>query len=122
MFRLILTFLIVLLFTLPVRAGDLDGKALLCTSKSDSAYPVYGLVFDKGKVTKWLVMGYSKVTDYTFSYNLIGTDYVHWRSARTYLNRQSLTFNEDQCSVSSKAGIFQKLDQIIAAAKKKNKI
>ncbi|MGY8993740.1 MAG: hypothetical protein ACKVK8_06270 [Rhodospirillales bacterium] len=33
-------------------ANNLDGKALLCSSAS-TIRPVYGLVFDKGKVSRW---------------------------------------------------------------------
>ena len=43
-------------------ANDLDGKALLCSS--NLTYPVYGLVFDQGKVSRWQVDGYSKGSPY----------------------------------------------------------
>jgi hypothetical protein len=104
-------------------ANDLNGKALLCVSE-DMIHPVYGLVFDQGKVTRWNVSGYSKVTAYQEKpYWLIGTQRVGWyglRLARLY--RETLKVDNDQCSISSKTKIFQKLDEIIVAAKMKNKI
>jgi hypothetical protein len=100
---------------------ELDGKVLLCVSK-DMTHPVYGLVFDQGKVTSWRVDGYSKVNAYNLSYRLLGTKRVSWGGAGGFLYRETLKIGDDQCSISSKAGIFQKLDEIIAAAKKKNKI
>ena len=100
-------------------ANELGGKALLCVSK-DMTYPVYGLVFDRGKVIKWRVAGYSKVISYTRSYWLVGTKQVAWNAEP--LDRETLKVGDDQCSISSKVGIFHKLDEIIAAAKKKNKI
>ena len=104
-------------------ANDLDGKALLCTDfYTNSTIPVYGLVFDKGKVSRWIVEGYSKITVYIRSYNLHGTKKVDWYGLRDYLYRETLKVGNDQCSISSKAGIFQRLDEIITAAKKKNKI
>ena len=107
-----------------MQAGELDGKALLCVSQ-DKIHPVYGYVFDKGKVTRRQVKGYSKVIKYTKTYSLRGTSIVIWplgRSRVTLLNRKTLKINSDQCSISTKTVIFQKLDEIIAAAKKKNKI
>jgi hypothetical protein len=114
--------------------GELDGKSLLCTAYSKSTkYPVYGLVFDKGIVTRWQVKGYSKVTAYQERpYNLIGTKTVEWMGRRnrgsntlTHLDRTSLRVlgvGINQCSISSKDKIFQKLDEIIATAKRTNKI
>ena len=123
-------------------AGEyLDGKALFCTSKSDKRYPVYGLVFDQGKVTKYQLAGYSKVRGYLKprEFYLIGSHIVEWYSGIDWLNRlnrKTLTVFEnappfrlhkkkgedkkgrDQCSLSSKKEIFQKLDAIIATAKK----
>jgi hypothetical protein len=103
-----------------VQAGELDGKALLCTSKY-TTQPVYGLVFDKGKVTKWQITGYSKSTEYNHNYRLDGTTVVRWLSYH-FLNRETLKANNDQCAISSKTEIFRKLDEIISAAKKTNKI
>jgi hypothetical protein len=42
--------------------------------------------------------------------------------ALTGPNRETLKIGYDQCSISSKTEIFQKLDEIIATAKKKNKL
>jgi hypothetical protein len=39
----------------------LDGKAVLCTANNKaSTYPVYGLMFNQGKVMRWQVNGYFK--------------------------------------------------------------
>jgi len=102
-------------------ANDLDGKALLCYS-TNRTHPVYGLVFDKGKVSRWQVKGYSKVTAYNRTYSLHGTERVYWNSPTGYLDRETLKVGNNQCSISTKTEIFQKLDEIVAAAKKKNKI
>ena len=105
-------------------ANDLDGKALLCVSKNVND-PVYGLVFDQGMVTRLEVDGYSKVTAYNKRpYRLVGTKQVRWgRDPYTHtLNRETLEIGNAQCSISSKKKIDQKLDEIIAAGKKKNKI
>jgi hypothetical protein len=58
-------------------ANGLDGKSLLCTSKSQ-INPVFGLIFDQGKVSRHEVDGYSKVIEYTKPYDLDGTNTVHW--------------------------------------------
>ena len=103
-------------------ANDLDGKALLCFS-SNVNYLDYGLVFDQGKVTRHDVKGYSKVITYNRPYSLEGTKRVGWVGG--LLMRETLTVysgSHDQCSLSTKIEIFQRLDEIIAAAKKKNKI
>jgi hypothetical protein len=102
-------------------ANDLDGKALLCTSKS-YYQPVYGLVFDKGKVSRWELNGYSKAIDYKNKYYLRGLKSVYWVSQGSFLlNRETLKIGGEQCSISTKTEIFQKLDKRITAAKKKNK-
>jgi len=71
------------------------------------------------------VDGYSKVTAYNKSpYILKGTKRVRrvrWGTPIT-LNRETLKVGNDQCSISSKKKIDQKLDEIIATGKKKNKI
>ena len=105
-------------------ANDLDGKALLCTAYNKATtYPVYGRVFDKEKVSKCQVKGYSKNNPYFRKYFLKGTKTVQWAYLTTkYLNRETLKVGYDQCSISSKTEIFQKLDEIIATAKKKNKL
>jgi hypothetical protein len=116
-----------------VQAGELDGKALFCTSRvgqtkpclpGDCPYTVYGLEFYDGWVLRWEVRGYSKVTVSKHSYLLDGTSEVYWdQPQRKVLNRGTLLMNnDDECLLSSKTEIFQKLDEIIATAKKKNKI
>ena len=106
-------------------ANDLDGKSLLCLTKSDNN-SIYGLVFDLGRVTRWQVEGYSKVALYeNRNYHLNGTDQVYWHSNDLYrrsLNRKTLKTGNDQCEISSKKKIFLKLDEIIATAKKTNKL
>jgi hypothetical protein len=103
-------------------ANDLDGKALLCNSSNDINYPVYGLVFEKGMVSQWRMEGYSKKVSYSASYELRGIKKVRWNTYKWYyLNRETLTVDRDQCAVSSKTKVFQKLDEIIATAKKRNK-
>ena len=106
-------------------ANDLDGKALRCLTKSENN-PVYGLVFDSGRVTRWQIEGYSKVALYeNRNYHLNGTDKVYWHSNDLYrrsLNRKTLKTGNDQCEISSKKEIFLKLDEIIATAKKTNKL
>jgi hypothetical protein len=106
-----------------VQAGELDGRALLCNSSNDINYPVYGLVFEKGMVSKWQMEGYSKKVSYSASYEVRGIKKVRWWLTYKwyYLNRETLTIDRDQCAVSSKTKVFQKLDEIIATAKKKNK-
>jgi hypothetical protein len=48
---------------------------------------------------------------------------MQWAYLSTkYLNRETHKVGYDQCSISSKTEIFQKLDEIIATAKKKNKL
>ena len=39
-------------------ANELDGKALLCNNKYETAHPVIGLSFDDGKVSRHQVTGY----------------------------------------------------------------
>jgi len=106
-------------------ANDLDGKVLICLTKSDNN-SIYGLVFDLGRVTRWQVEGYSKVALYeNRNYHLNGTDKVYWHNNELYrrsLNRKTLKTGNDQCEISSKKKIFLKLDEIIADAKKKNKL
>jgi hypothetical protein len=89
-----------------VQAGDLDGKALLCTDGNKSFTYTFGLVFDQGKVTSWMVKGYIKTIQYTQQYQLRGTTYVDWKFGS--LNRETLkALHLGQCAVSSKTKIFQ---------------
>ena len=151
-------------------ANDLDGKAILCGSDS-VIHPVYGLVFEKGTVSRYQVDGYSRRLSYIEPYLLVGTSLVEWHTSASAdktrllemidrqggdsyrLSRETLmvgrlsanpristtpfplinnllnniylgltTPTGHECAVSSKNEIFKKLDAIIAAAKKKNKI
>ena len=110
-------------------ANDLDGKSLLCKkSHKNPTSPIYGLMFDKGHVERYEIEGYSKVKKYRVKYNLIGTKVVSWfplhfgNDERLNLNRETLMIGSHQCYISSKKEVFQKLDEVISAAKKKNKI
>jgi len=106
-----------------VQAGELDGKALLCTDGNlATKYPIYGLVFEQGKVSRHDVNGYSKFIKYNSKYRPWGTDLIMSNAWRYPLNRKTLIFGSSKCSLSSKIEIFKKMDEIIAAAKKKNKI
>ena len=103
-------------------ANELDGKALLCNNKYETAHPVIGLSFDDGKVSRHEVTGYSKIVKYQRTYWLVGTHGVNW-VGNISLNRETLRTNAGyHCSLSSKEEMNQKLDDIIATAKKKNKI
>lgn len=124
--RLIIVALTVTLFVGSVEtvqaANELDGKALLCTNKYDNAHPVIGLSFDDGKVSRHEVTGYSKTIKYKRTYWLVGTHGVNW-VGNISLSRETLRTNGGyQCSLSSKEKMDQKLNKIIATAKKRNKI
>jgi len=107
-------------------ANELDGKALLCGG--------FGFVFEQGKVVRWQVEGYSKVIKYTRPYFVSGPRKVYWqlwdkiwnKYNKYGVDRETLQYTtpgtSQKCSVSTKTEIFQKLDEIIATAKKKNKI
>ncbi|MDC0987348.1 hypothetical protein OAS67_08805 [Alphaproteobacteria bacterium] len=104
-----------------VQAGELDGKALFCSS-TNTLHPFYGLVFDQGKVTRLEVEGFFRsIAYFGRKYKALGTRYIRWRSNIT-LDRHTLMVGRDQCSISSETDIFQKLDEIIAVAKRTNKI
>ena len=105
--------------------NQLDGKSLLCKNKSNQTNPYFGLIFDAGKVNTWIVVGHLKKRKNQKIYYLRGTSEVFWEVAyRTeiVLNRETLKVGGDQCEISSKKGIFQKLDEIIVEVKKRNKI
>jgi hypothetical protein len=109
-----------------VQAGVLDGKSLFCTNTSDKTHPVYGLVFEQGEVTRWQVDGFSKTKRYEGkSYTTKGTRYIQWHSSGLHypkLDRQTLKIYSHQCSITTPTEIFQKLHEIIAVAKRTNKI
>ena len=58
------------------------------------------------------------------SYTVRGTRYVEWYkgSGWSKLDRQTLKVDGDQCSITTPTEIFHKLDEIIAVAKRTNKI
>jgi hypothetical protein len=108
-----------------VQAGDLDGKSLFCTDLHNGHHPVYGLVFEQGKVTRWQVDGFSKKKPYEGkTYNEKGTIHIYWNAGAgwIYLDRRTLKVDADQCSITTPTEIFHKLDEIIAVAKRTNKI
>ena len=113
--------------------NELDGKSLLCRKMQH--HPLQhreitrGLVFQEGKVIVYGIEGLSTSVMYTSLYRLVGTYLVQWKYKIKEngwgheLNRETLKTNLDgQCAISSNAEIFQVLDEIIATAKKKNKI
>ena len=105
-------------------ANNLDGKALVCVGyhKYKYTHPMYGLVFEDGKVSRHVVNGYSKVIEYSVRYKLLGTNKVAWvdRTEQHSLDRETLQQGTSRCTLSSKNGVNRKLDEIIANAKKKN--
>jgi hypothetical protein len=108
-----------------VQVGDLDGKSLFCTDLDNKTHPVYGLVFEQGKVTRWQVDGFSKKKPYEGNtYYARGTRYIRWHRGNLIINfdRHTLKVDGDQCLITTPTEIFQKLDEIIATAKKKNKL
>ena len=100
-------------------ANDVDGKAIVCNK--------FGFAFSDGKVTKYSVKGYDKIYEYISPYEVDGVRYVTWGSPTDnyiLLDRETLEIGgvDYGCTVSSKAKILERLDAIIDAAKKKNKI
>ena len=105
--------------------NKLDGQALFCVSdpKFQSRHLVYGFVFENGEISRHVINGYSKVVEYTFKYVLRGTNEVAWYSGYwRKLDRETLKHQGDQCYISSKKEIFQKLDEAISLAENENKI
>jgi hypothetical protein len=106
-------------------ANDLDGKAVWCEDWH------YGYVFRQGLVISYTYHGYSIVDVSHGKYNLEGTRFVKWMGMEFKLDRQTLRLTSRSgikgskstpCAVSSKEEISQKINTIIAEAKKKNKI
>jgi len=129
--RTIALALALLLFTSPVHAGELDGKAIYCPAT------VTGYYFDSKKATRIQIRN-SKVlntwffdqTEYT-----AGLRYVKWSANTKHkvfppqywrLDRQTLKMRHSgkifQCHLSNKAQIRSKLKAVIARAKRKNKL
>jgi hypothetical protein len=104
-------------------ASELNGKAVFCKSNITQfrlSHPVWGLTFVGGKVIRHEVNGFSIIRKLGSPYTLSGTTTVTWSSG--YLDRSTLKTKDGNCSVSSYREITQKLNEIIANAKKKNKI
>ena len=104
-------------------ASELNGKAVFCKSNITQfrlSHPVWGLTFVGGKVIRHEVNGFSIIRKLGSPYTLSGTTTVTWSSG--YLDRSTLKTKDGNCSVSSYRVITQKLNEIIANAKKKNKI
>ena len=104
-------------------ASELNGKAVFCTSINTNpppSHPVWGLAFVGGKVIRHEVNGFSITRKLGSPYKLSGTKTVTWSSG--YLDRRTLKTVGGSCSVSSYEEITQKLNKLIAIAKKKNKI
>jgi len=109
-----------------VQASELDGKAVLCGADEKSikqGKDPFGLIFDKGKVAKWVIEGSRKKQLYKWDYYLKGSRQVRW-GGRT-LTRDTLEYYGGNqwfsCSLSSKDEIFKRMDERIARAKNKNK-
>ena len=104
-------------------ANELNGKAVLCKSSITQfrpSHPVWGLTFVGGKVIRHEVNGFSITRRLGSPYTLTGTTTVTWSSG--YLNRSTLKTKDGYCLISTYEEITKKLNEIIANAKKKNKI
>ena len=109
-----------------VHANQLDGKALVCVNK----YGVTnGLLFANGQVTVYYVKGYEIIEGKSVVYDYDGTSTVKWfyienMSPKTFiLDRETLKINyHGDCELSTEGKIRSILNNIIAKAKKRNKI
>jgi hypothetical protein len=104
-------------------ASELNGKALFCIGNNTPippSHPVWGLTFVGGKVIRHEVNGFSITRKLGSPYTLSGTTTVTWSSG--YLDRTTLKTEGGNCSVSTYKEITKKLNELIATAKKKNKI
>ena len=104
-------------------ANELNGKAVLCKSSNTQfrpSNPVWGLTFVGGKVIRHEVNGFSIRRRLGSPYTLSGTTTVTWSSG--YLDRSTLKTKDGNCLISTYEEITKKLNEIIANAKKKNKI
>ena len=61
--------LLLIYIPLNVKAGELDGKALLCKEDRAGINRDYGLIFGEDKVSKWIVVGYGKNNNIPFPIN-----------------------------------------------------
>ena len=114
----------------PGRAGSLDGKAIYCIEKSLKSPEALGFIFHSDSVTAQKVIGYAITTEYNAKYREIGATQVFWRglqNTRVSLDRATLELRIAQaerykCEVSSYELIKSKLQAIIDAATKRNKL
>ena len=114
----------------PSKAGSLDGKAIYCIEKSLKSPEALGFIFQSDSVTAHKIIGYSIIREYNAKYREIGATQVFWRglqNTRVLLDRATLELSIAQaerykCEVSSNELIKSKLQAIIDAATKRNKL
>ena len=114
----------------PGKAGSLDGKAIYCIEKSLKSPEALGFIFHSDSVTAQKVIGYAITTEYNAKYREIGATQVFWRglqNTRVSLDRATLELRIAQaerykCEVSSNELIKSKLQAVIDAATKRNKL
>ena len=111
-------------------SGGLEGRAIYCLEKKITSPQARGFVFHELQVAEYKIVGYSIKKGYVTKYDERGAIEVFWRglqNTRVTLNRASLELriaqlDRYQCEISSKETINSKLQDLINAAKKKNKI
>ena len=114
----------------PGRAGSLDGKAIYCIEKSLKSPEALGFIFHSDSVTAHKIIGYAIIREYNAKYQEIGATQVFWRglqNTRVSLDRATLELRIAQaerykCEVSSNESIKSKLQAIVDAARKRNKL
>ena len=114
----------------PSKAGSLDGKAIYCIEKSLKSPEALGFIFHSDSVTAHKIIGYSIIREYNAKFREIGATQVFWRglqNTRVLLDRATLELSIAQaerykCEVSSNELIKSKLQAIIDAATKRNKL
>ena len=114
----------------PGKAGSLDGKAIYCIEKSLRSPEALGFVFHSDTVIAHKIIGYAIIREYNAKYREIGATQVFWRglqNTRVSLDRATLELRIAQaerykCEVSSNELIKSKLQAIIDAATKRNKL
>ena len=114
----------------PSKAGSLDGKAIYCIEKSLKSPEALGFIFQSDSVTAHKIIGYSIIREYNAKFREIGATQVFWRglqNTRVLLDRATLELSIAQaerykCEVSSNELIKSKLQAIIDAATKRNKL
>ena len=114
----------------PGKAGSLDGKAIYCIEKSLKSPEALGFIFHSDSVTAHKIIGYSIIREYNAKYREIGPTQVFWRglqNTRVSLDRATLELRIAQaerykCEVSSNELIKAKLQAIIDAVTKRNKL